>query len=199
MILRQPSTVKSMADSIILICNTGFMPEKKRIDLGPIGVAVAANIERLRKSQNLSYAQLSRRLHELGCPIAPLGLTRIRDHQRRVDVDDLVALALALDVSPVTLLLPDASANGRAPVTEGGGEYPRRQIWHWLIAEAPIDEPTSMRPPRSLARFRLRAIPDGIGDIIQDIVSGLVPAEVQREIARVVGDTESQEGDDGDD
>jgi transcriptional regulator with XRE-family HTH domain len=157
----------------------------------------------LRKSQNLSYAQLSRRLTELGCPIAPLGLTRIREHQRRVDVDDLVALALALDVSPATLLFPDdASANGSAPVTEDGGDYPRRQIWHWLIAEAPIDVPTSMRPkPRSHARFTLTAIPDGIGDIVQDILNGLIPAEVQREIARAVavGYTESQEGDDGDD
>jgi hypothetical protein len=141
--------------------------KKKRIDLGPIGVAVAANIEGLRESRNLSYAELSRRLDERGRPIAPLGLTRIRDHQRRVDVDDLVALALALDVSPATLLLPDASVvgtSGSTPVTEGGDDYPREQIWSWLIAEAPLDAPPSLGlPSRSVVRFRLAAVPDGVG------------------------------------
>jgi transcriptional regulator with XRE-family HTH domain len=166
MIEHQTATVKLMQDNIILMWHTGCMPEKKRIDLGPIGVAVAANIERLRKSPNLSYADLSRRLDELGRPIAPLGLTRIRDHKRRVDVDDLVALALALDVSPATLLLPDtpaAGTNESAPVTEGGDDYPHRQIWSWLTATAPIDVPPSvLPPPRSLLRFQLRAIPDTV-------------------------------------
>jgi hypothetical protein len=141
--------------------------DKKPIQPGPIGVAVAQNVETLRELRNLSYAKLSRLLTGLGRPIAPLGLTRIRDLQRRVDVDDLVALALALDVSPVTLLLPDAAAvgtSGSAPVTEGGDDYPRQQIWSWLIAEAPIDVPTSIHPPsKSVLRFRLRAVPDGVG------------------------------------
>jgi transcriptional regulator with XRE-family HTH domain len=185
-----------MEDSIILICHTGRMPDKKRIDPGPIGTAVAANIEGLRESQNLSYAELSRRLTELGRPIAPLGLTRIRDHQRRVDVDDLVALALALDVSPVTLLLPGASAKGSAPVTEGGEDYPRRQIWRWLIAESPVDVPNSIHPPRSVARFRLRAIPDGAGDIVEDIVTRLVDVEQLRKIKGLLENTKSQGKDD---
>jgi transcriptional regulator with XRE-family HTH domain len=165
MIRHHPPNVKLMDGTINLICHNGCVPEKKQIDLGPIGVAVAANIEGLRKSQNLSYAQLSRKLTELGCPIAPLGLTRIREHQRRVDVDDLVALALALDVSPATLLLPNGSANETAPVTEGGEDYPREQIWLWLIGFAPIDAPTSMLPPpppKALYRFQLTAIPDGV-------------------------------------
>ena len=145
------------------------MADKKRIDPGPIGAAVAANIERLRESQNLSYAELSRRLDELGRPIAPLGLTRIRDLQRRVDVDDLVALALALGVSPTTLLLPhsDASTEARAagrkaPVTDGGEQYPLSQIWRWFIAESPIDIPPSYSspPPRPVLQFQLRARPD---------------------------------------
>jgi transcriptional regulator with XRE-family HTH domain len=171
--------VNLKGDSIILICHTGRMPDKKQIDAGPTGVAVAANIESLRKSQNLSYAELSRRLDQLGRPIAPLGLTRIRDHKRRVDVDDLVALALALDVSPATLLLPDPSVvgtSGSAPVTEGGDDYPRRQIWSWLIAEAPIDAPPSLnRPSRSVVRFRLAAVPNGIG--AQDFAKHLVDVE----------------------
>jgi transcriptional regulator with XRE-family HTH domain len=158
-----------MEDSIILICNTGRMPDKKRIDLGPIGTAIAANVERLRDSQNLSYAELSRRLTELGRPIAPLGLTRIRDHERRVDVDDLVALALALSVSPTTLLLPHSAATteaeaagAKAAVTDGGEKYPLSQVWRWFVAESPIDEPPSYPPSRAAAEFRLRADPGAV-------------------------------------
>jgi transcriptional regulator with XRE-family HTH domain len=177
MIEYQASSVKLKGDSIILIWHTRRMPAKKQIDAGPIGSAVAANIERLRESQNLSYAELSRRLDELGRPIAPLGLTRIRDQKRRVDVDDLVALALALDVSPATLLLlPEAlvgGANGTAPVTEGGADYPRRQIWRWLVAEAPIDDPGSIGlPSTSAVGFQLRAVPQGVGPSDSQILGG---------------------------
>ena len=80
-------------DRIILICHPEGVTDKKTIEPGPVGVAVAQNLEQLRESRNLTYAELSRRLTQLGRPIAPLGLTRIRDRQRRVDVDDLVALA----------------------------------------------------------------------------------------------------------
>jgi transcriptional regulator with XRE-family HTH domain len=143
------------------------MPGKKRMDLGPVGVAVAANIERLRESQNLSYAKLSKQLDQLGRPIAPLGLTRIRDLQRRVDVDDLIALALALGVSPTTLLLPhsDASteagaAGAKAPVTDGGEQYPLSQVWRWFVAQSPIDVPPSYPPSPPVVEFQLRARPD---------------------------------------
>lgn len=54
----------------------------------------------------LSYADLSRRLEELERPIPPLGLRHLETGARRIDVDDLVMLAIALEVPPMTLLLP---------------------------------------------------------------------------------------------
>jgi hypothetical protein len=53
---------------------------------------------------------LSRKLEEAGRAIRELGLRRIEDEDGR-DVDDLMALAGALDVSPITLLMP---GNGKA-------------------------------------------------------------------------------------
>ena len=47
----------------------------------------------LRERTNLGYAQLSRKLKEAGRAIPELGLRRIEDGDRRVDVDDLAALA----------------------------------------------------------------------------------------------------------
>ena len=181
MIQCQAPTVKLIGDAINLICHNGCMSEKKQMDLGPIGIAVAANVERLRDTQNLSYAELSRRLDELGRPIAPLGLTRIRDLKRRVDVDDLIALALALGVSPTTLLLPHSAAStgaeaaGAEAVTDGGEKYPLSQVWRWFVAESPIDVPPSYPPSRAAAEFQLRAGPDA------DIPGGFsVPIDFER-------------------
>lgn len=80
----------------------------KKNEVAATGRAVAANVKRLREEQNLGYAELSRRLDEQADrDIPPLGLRRIESHERRVDADDLVALAVALSVSPLTLLMPD--------------------------------------------------------------------------------------------
>src|SRR3954454_23683106 len=55
----------------------------------------------------MSLTQLSEAMTDIaGRPILASGLGKIESGERRVDVDDLVALAVALDVSPVRLLLP---------------------------------------------------------------------------------------------
>jgi 8-oxo-dGTP pyrophosphatase MutT (NUDIX family)/transcriptional regulator with XRE-family HTH domain len=74
--------------------------------LGPVGAYVVANLKRLRDERRLSYRELSDALARLGRPIPTLGLSRIERGERRVDADDLVALALALGVNPSALLLP---------------------------------------------------------------------------------------------
>ena len=70
------------------------------------------NVRQLREARGLSYARLSAKLSELDRPIAVLGLRRIENGQRRVDADDLAALALALKVTPPALLLPRSVAAG---------------------------------------------------------------------------------------
>jgi transcriptional regulator with XRE-family HTH domain len=73
---------------------------------GPSSARVAANVRRLRTEQQLSTYELARLLGEAGWPIGAGGITRIEGGDRRVDVDDLVALAIVLGVSPNVLLLP---------------------------------------------------------------------------------------------
>lgn len=73
---------------------------------GPVGDAVAANVTRIREACRATYVDLSKRLTDLGHPIAVLGLRRIERGERRVDTDDLLALAVALGVHPVDLLVP---------------------------------------------------------------------------------------------
>jgi transcriptional regulator with XRE-family HTH domain len=73
--------------------------------IGPASRVLAANIKRVREGMRLSYAGLSRRLAIIGQPIPELGLRRIEKGERRVDVDDLLALCLVLGISPVDLLV----------------------------------------------------------------------------------------------
>lgn len=79
------------------------MPEKK-IPLGPTGERVRSNIRRARLALNMTYAQLSAKLADVGRPIPTLGLSRLEAGDRRVDVDDLAALCLVLKVGPGEML-----------------------------------------------------------------------------------------------
>lgn len=104
----------------------------KKSDLGPIGVGVTHNLRRLREGRNLSYAELARRVTAAGRPIAPLGLRRIEAGTRKVDPDDLVALALVLDVSPVTLLMPDTADETEQVTLTETRKCDAGRLWAWL-------------------------------------------------------------------
>lgn len=118
------------------------------MDLGPTGEQAASAIRSLREKRRLSYAELSRILDGLGRPIPALGLRRIEAGERRIDVDDLVALALALEVSPLAILLPTSDA----AIVPNGDAYSARRIWDWGIGNWPLtgDEVTFVRDSQPL-------------------------------------------------
>jgi transcriptional regulator with XRE-family HTH domain len=113
-------------------------------DIGNTAWAVGRNVTRLRESQNLTYTQLSERLkQQCDWSINAVGIRRIEDLQRRVTVDDLIALALALGVSPITLLMPDTKLEDQFVQITGVGDRVRASaLWEWLSAEnaLPSDE-----------------------------------------------------------
>jgi hypothetical protein len=74
------------------------------ISVGPTGTRVAQAVDAHRRANGLAYTTLSDLLAQHGRPIPPLGLRRIRDGERRVDVDDLVALAAVLHTTVGNLL-----------------------------------------------------------------------------------------------
>src|SRR5262245_40913809 len=83
---------------------------KRAIEIGAAGRRVAENLERLRGDRRLSQTDLSTLLTRLGRQMSAYSISKIESTDRRIDVDDLVALAVALDTTPNRLLLPgDAS------------------------------------------------------------------------------------------
>ncbi|TQS29191.1 helix-turn-helix transcriptional regulator [Microbispora sp. KK1-11] len=87
------------------------------VDIGKIGEHVAEAIARLRRGRGWDQGQLADRVTEAGRVMSASVLSKIESGARRVDVDDLVAIATALEVTPALLLLaaPDASQPATLP------------------------------------------------------------------------------------
>lgn len=72
----------------------------------------------MRSVQRMTTEQLAERVSDLGRPMYATTITKIEKMLRRVDVDDLTALATALGVTPVQLLEPPtdcATCHGTPP------------------------------------------------------------------------------------
>lgn len=149
-----------------------------------MGDSLGENLRRLRERKKLTYVALSELLDEVGRPIPVLGLRRIERGERRVDADDLVALAVALNVSPAALLLPPA--NGQSPVKltsalevtaetawkwvegkqaavdrlEQRQDYEQRQMSYLTLTHPWVDGPSGMYPAVRLSRDLADAVDD---------------------------------------
>ena len=95
------------------------MSEMPRGPFGPAGRNVRRNVQRLRAQREWSYRELEERLSRVGRAIPVLALSAIEAGERRVDADDLVALAAAFDLGVEELLQPPADCghcHGAPPV-----------------------------------------------------------------------------------
>jgi transcriptional regulator with XRE-family HTH domain len=131
---------------------------KRANDLGPTGTAVAANVARIRNVLGLSTYKLSALLADLGRPISASAITRIEGGNRRVDTDDLMALAVAFDVPPAALLLPPVAEGPVALTSNYANEAAR--VWSWAEGGGPL-----LQPPDDDGEywnaFEVRAKPPG--------------------------------------
>jgi transcriptional regulator with XRE-family HTH domain len=108
-------------------------------ELNATGISVAQTTRFHRERLGMSYSQLSRKLSAVGRSIPSIGLARIEAGNRRVDVDDLMALALALEVSPITLLMPTADKAAESVKILDGCAVSAERAWNWLNGSYPID------------------------------------------------------------
>ena len=126
----------------------------KRVPLGPVGGYVIRNFAQLLG--RLTYKELSDRLSQLGRPIPTLGLSRIEKGNRRVDVDDLVALAIALGVNPVALLIPEGAESDEEIELTAEVRVPARVARDWINGRIPLPEHEAVTWPRRQGMYVVR-------------------------------------------
>lgn len=133
---------------------------RKAIELGPTAETVARNVKRFRTSlRGWTLGELSERMTDVGRPMTGNTLSAIETQARRIDVDDLIALSAALEVSPAALLMPHITADGTPdpddpslmqemglvtsaepePDEDQAPSVTAGQYWAWLIADSPLD------------------------------------------------------------
>src|SRR5690606_35977869 len=136
------------------------MPGKEP-EYGPTAQTASANLRRWRETRGMTYTELSNRLNTVaGWDISPVGVRRIENRERRITVDDLTALAAALDVAPIALLMPH-SANQSDECQSTGRRGTAGQVYRWLRGDAlpgDTDDPRKQfmfmidsRPPWAVA------------------------------------------------
>jgi transcriptional regulator with XRE-family HTH domain len=110
----------------------------RRVEIGATGEAVRVNVASVRKQRGLTLRDVSDRLAQIGHPMAHNTVSEIERGARRVDVDDLTALAVALGVSPISLLLPGMPGaedpDVKVQVTGVEHRVYLGDLWHWLQA-----------------------------------------------------------------
>ena len=111
------------------------------LELGPTGRIVATNVARFRGLRGLRLAGLSERMTEVGRPMSVTTLSAIENGDRRADVDDLVAISAALNVSPAAMLMPPVTdPYDTAGATVSSICSPEAgPLWDWLTATAPLE------------------------------------------------------------
>lgn len=145
----------------------------KEPDFGPSARAVAENVKQFRTAAGWNFTELSERLSEVAdWSINAVGIRRIEQRERRVTPDDLVALAVAFGVSPVSLLMPGLKTVEPLDHVEFTGLHSpvRAEVgWLWLTAQ---DLPTpDSQPAGSAAKFFAfleRACPSWVSTALAD-------------------------------
>lgn len=125
------------------------------MEAGPTAERVAANVKQLREARGLRQSDLTDRLTELGHPILSSGIAKIESGERKVTVDDLMALAIALETNPNRLLLSPEGGAVEIELTEESA-WSALSAWAWACGEL-------VHAPYVWARFAdIEIIRDGV-------------------------------------
>jgi transcriptional regulator with XRE-family HTH domain len=121
-----------------------------RMERGPLGERFTTNIRELRDRLRLGQEGLADRMAALGHPLGVNAVSRMEKGERRADVSELVALAIALEVTPDRLLLGGtASPNDEVALTSTV-QISGSAAWYWATGRAPLPDgevPEIIRTP----------------------------------------------------
>jgi transcriptional regulator with XRE-family HTH domain len=113
-----------------------------------VGETFAKRVREVRERRGWTQQQLADRLRELGVPIDRTKVNRVETGARAVSIDDALAIAAALGVSPSVLFFPLASSEPvrLTPERVVAAEEGRR----WFRGEQPL-HPADEDQPSELA------------------------------------------------
>ena len=139
-----------------------------RIELGASGRAVAANVRRLRKARGWSLRALSEALARVGRGLSQDAINKIENGAeegttrqiRRVDTDDLVALAVVFGVSPAALLVPFTQWPFDVVPVTGAGDVPVVAAWEWANGKKRLTYETDRRRETQDKEYELHGQPE---------------------------------------
>jgi transcriptional regulator with XRE-family HTH domain len=117
-----------------------------------IGQVVASNVRRWRDTRQLDQQDLADRLCDLGWQTDQPTVARIERGKRKVSVDDLAVLAVALNVPPPLLLLPVHDAESVALTPKGTSPVYAWDVFEWMVGNEPL-------PGRDSVEWRTGAEP----------------------------------------
>jgi transcriptional regulator with XRE-family HTH domain len=89
----------------------------RRVELGPTGQTVRANVAAIRKRRGLTLRDLSEKMPS-DHPLSHTTISEIERGARRVDVDDLWTLAVALQTTPYDLMGVESAAKPLSPAAQ---------------------------------------------------------------------------------
>lgn len=96
---------------------------------------LAANIKRIRKLRDMNGRDFIAQLQDRGVKLLPSGLTALEKGERRLSVEELLAIAIVLNTSVIDLLIPPSGAS--LEVAEGVDPLPPAWLETWLRGDTP--------------------------------------------------------------
>ena len=108
----------------------------------PVRKVLGDNIERIRRGvRGMTVRDLSARLEPLGLKLSASGVSEVENATRKVSVDELFKIAIALNTSVIDLLSPLGGET--LAVADGVGELTVEQLYFWLRGDTPWPEDAS--------------------------------------------------------
>jgi len=133
-------TAETLTERLSIVNKVGTLTvmANRPIEIGASGERAAANLAEIRKTRHMEQAEVADRMTKLGRPMSAPVVSKTEKLDRRIDVDDLVAFAVALGVTPNRLLLPGSVRDDEPVELLPKVRVSAMAAWKWATGDEPL-------------------------------------------------------------